>query len=123
MQVYSVLLADDDKSVRAIAEMVLSTEFDVYLAESGADCLIAAECERPDIILLDDNMPGMDGREALTKLRKNPLTAAIPVILMSADVQTDETKYYRMIGTIGLVLKPFDPFRLGSQIRKLAAPY
>jgi CheY-like chemotaxis protein len=118
----SVLLVDDDKNIRTIAEMSLERDFDVYLAESGPSCLVVAECERPDVILLDVRMPGMDGPTTLIKLRENPLTAAIPVIFMSASVQTHETELYRKLDIIGLIEKPFDPMELAAQIRRLAAP-
>lgn len=118
----SVLLVDDDKNLRTIAEMGLERDFDVYLAESGPSCLVVAECERPDVILLDVRMPGMDGPTTLIKLRENPLTAAIPVIFMSASVQSHETESYRKLDIIGIIEKPFDPMELATLIRRLAAP-
>lgn len=121
MQIRSVLLVDDDKNIRTIAEMGLETDFDVFLAGSGMDCLAVAESEQPDLILLDVRMPGMDGPTTLLKLRENPLTAAIPVIFMTASVQTQETEGYRKLDIIGLIEKPFDPMELAAEIRKLAA--
>jgi CheY-like chemotaxis protein len=121
MKIRSLLLVDDDQHMRTIAEIILETDFNVYLAESGSSGLVAAEYEQPDVILLDVRMPGMDGPTTLIKLRENPLTAAIPVILMTACVQAHETECYRKLDIIGVIEKPFDPMGLASQIRTLTA--
>jgi CheY-like chemotaxis protein len=121
MKIRSLLLVDDDQNMRTIAEMILEIDFNVYLAESGRSGLVAAEYEQPDVILLDVKMPGMDGPTTLIKLRENPQTAAIPVILMTACVQSHETEWYRKLDIIGLIEKPFDPMELVSQIRTLTA--
>jgi CheY-like chemotaxis protein len=79
----------------------------------------------PDLILLDVMMPGMDGPATLAELRKLPATAATPVIFMTAKVQTAEVAYYKSIGAIGVIAKPFDPMLLAQQVRTLfeqAAP-
>ena len=123
MQIYSVLIVDDDQKTRAISEMTLETAFDVYLAEPGADCLMVAECEEPDLILFDVKTPAMNGLTTLIMLRQNPLTASIPVILMSAETEWcgDELlrRRYRKLDTIGFIERTFDP-RMAAQIRKLA---
>ncbi|MDR3616732.1 MAG: response regulator [Candidatus Obscuribacterales bacterium] len=121
MKTSSLLLVDDDQNMRTIAEIILETDFDVYLAESGRSGLVAAEYEQPDVILLDIKMPGMDGLTTLIKLRENPLTASIPVILMTACVQSHETECYRKLDIIGLIEKPFDPMSLVRQIRTITA--
>ena len=121
MKIRSLLLVDDDQNMRIIAEMILEIDFDVYLAESGRSGLVTAEYEQPDVILLDVKMPDMDGPTTLIKLRENPQTAAIPVILMTACVQAHETEWYRKLDIIGLIEKPFDPMELVSQIRTLTA--
>jgi len=125
MQIYSVLIVDDDQNIRAISEMTLETDFDVYLAESGADCLIVAECEEPDLILFDVKTPVMNGLPTLIMLRQNPITVAIPVILMSHETEwhADELlrRRYRKLDTIGFIERTFDR-RMAAQIRRLAAP-
>jgi CheY-like chemotaxis protein len=79
----------------------------------------------PDLILLDVMMPDMDGPATLAELRKLPATATTPVIFMTAKVQAAEVTYYKSIGAIGVVAKPFDPMLLAQQVRTLwqqAAP-
>lgn len=121
MQILSVLIVDNDQNIRGITEMTLDSEFDVYVARSGADCLVVAESEQPDLILLSVKMPVMNGFTTLIKLRKNPLTAAIPVILMAYGARTHETERYRELDIIGLIEKPCDLQALPAHIRKFAA--
>jgi len=124
MHINSVLIVDADKNNCAVSEMTLDSEFDVYVAQPGSDCLLVAECEQPDLILLDVKMPGTDGQATLIKLRANRLTAGIPVILMSpAECRTDELfrRRYQKLDIIGFIQKPFARQELAAQIRKLAA--
>jgi len=121
MHINSVLLVDDDCDVRRIGEKCLDARFDVYVARSGEDCLTVAEGDQPDLILLDVKMPVMNGFSTLIRLRSNPITAAIPVILMTSCVRTHGTVHYRNLDVIGFLEKPFDPIQLPEQIRKLAA--
>src|ERR1700722_15408544 len=88
MQIFSILIVDDDQNIRAISEKTLDPEFDVYLAGSGPDCIVVAESERPDLILFDVKTPIVNGLTTLIMLRQNPRTLAIPVILMTANLRT-----------------------------------
>jgi DNA-binding response OmpR family regulator len=77
MHINSILLVDDDQNIRAISEMSLEAAFDVYVAAPGKDCLLAAEYEQPDLILLDAKLPVAKALTTVVNLRKNPLTANI----------------------------------------------
>jgi len=118
MIVMSILVVDDDAATRVAYEGALETEFDCYVAGSGKEALMVAEYETPDLILLDVQMPGMDGLRTLRKLKKNPLTASIPVILMSENVSTTK-KSDQISDAIGIVEKPLDPSTLSQQLRKI----
>jgi CheY-like chemotaxis protein len=79
-----VLVVDDDPSIIDFLETALEDEGYLVLASVGADSLLVAHDVHPDVILLDINMPGMDGVEVSQRLREDPVTADIPIIVMSA---------------------------------------
>lgn len=79
-----ILLAEDDRFLRKAAETALrQAGFDVLTAADGESALAAAINERPDMVLLDLIMPKMQGFEVLRRLKQNPATAAIPVVVLS----------------------------------------
>jgi CheY-like chemotaxis protein len=121
MEINKVLMVDDDQSIRRICQVSLSNvgRWQVILAESGYDGLELARKEKPDVILLDVMMPGMDGPTTLLKLREDEELKHIPVILMTAKVQPQEVEQYTRLGATGVISKPFDPLTLPSEIRKL----
>lgn len=121
MEINNVLLVDDDKNIRFLAQMCLQdiAGWKVELASSGIEALDILEKSQPDLILLDVMMPGMDGKTTFTKLKENPKLSEIPVIFMTASVQSHEMQAYLDLGAIGVLVKPFDPMILSDQIRKL----
>ncbi len=80
----TVLVVDDDPLIVDFLEMALEDEGYQVLATVGSDALPLARDMQPDLILRDINMPGMDGIEVSRRLRDDPATAAIPIIVMSA---------------------------------------
>src|SRR5688572_20715147 len=80
---YRLLLIDDCVTQRDFYEMTLAQDFNVLTAAHGADGLALAAVERPDVIVLDVMMPGLDGWETCTKIKSDPITADIPVILLT----------------------------------------
>lgn len=119
MEINKVLLVDDDKNVRLIVQMSLEGEWDLVIADSGQKALELAQSEMPDLILLDMMMPGMDGRQTLSKLKDSIELAKIPVIFMTAKVQSHEVEEYLKLGVAGLITKPFDPLTLADEIRQI----
>lgn len=116
-----VLLVDDEEDIRKIGRLSLQSvgKFETVLASSAAEAIALARSERPDLILMDMMMPGMDGLEALAELKRLPELKAIPVLFMTARVQRDEVEQYLRLGAIGVVQKPFDPMLLPSEIRRI----
>ncbi len=116
-----ILCVEDDADIRAIAEMALEMvgEFDVLICASGGDALDRVSDFAPDLIMLDVMMPGMDGPTTLQCLRANPVTAAIPVIFLTAKVQPSEIQYYQSLGALDVIAKPFDPMRLSDEVRRI----
>lgn len=123
MEIRRILLVDDDPDIRRIGELCLARlgGWEVLMADSGARCLELAAAERPDLIMLDVMMPGLDGPSTLAELRRAEATAGIPVIFMTARVQEHEVAAYLEQGAIGVVAKPFDPMELPARIRDIAA--
>jgi CheY-like chemotaxis protein len=115
---YRILIIDDEDDIREVAALSLETiaGWDVVTANSGTQGLARAIEQKPDAILLDVMMPGMDGPTTFRELRKNPATARIPVVLLTAKVQTNDQKRFADLGVEAVLLKPFDPLTLAAQI-------
>lgn len=112
----SVLVVDDDPDLRALAGIQLREGFEVIEASNGAECVDKAVSEQPDVILLDMMMPGMDGNEVLTALSKDPLTADIPVIFLSARrTPADRVKGLES-GAVDFIAKPAEPNELIARV-------
>lgn len=113
-----ILCVDDEEDLRAIEQMCLETVggYSVIQATNGEEAIQVAKAEKPDMILLDVMMPGMDGPSALAKMRQDPEIAHIPVIFMTARVRPTEIEEYIALGAIGVISKPFDPMQLAQQV-------
>lgn len=113
-----ILIIDDEDDIREVAALSLQTVagWDVIVANSGAQGVARASEQHPDAILLDVMMPGMDGPTTFRELRKNPATAAIPVLLLTAKVQGSDQRRFADLGVNAVLFKPFDPLTLSSQI-------
>ncbi len=116
-----VLIIDDEDDIRHVAALSLETVagWDVVLANSGAQGIETAARELPDAILLDVMMPAMDGPTTFQHLRANPATAAIPVLLLTAKVQSSDQRRFASLGVAGILFKPFDPLTLADQIAEV----
>ena len=116
-----ILHVDDDADIQEVTRMTLEAigGFTVATCASGQLALETVPDFMPDLILLDVMMPLMDGPTTLAKLRAEALTAHVPVIFMTAKVQSHETRQYLDMGAIGVITKPFDPMALCGQIRAI----
>jgi CheY-like chemotaxis protein len=115
---HRILIIDDEEDIREVAALSLETVagWDVVMASSGAQGLARATEYQPDAILLDVMMPGMDGPSTFRELRKNPATARIPVLLLTAKVQASDQRRFADLGVDAVLFKPFDPMTLATQI-------
>lgn len=115
---HHILIIDDEDDIRDVAALSLETVagWDVAVASSGAQGIARAIEHPPDAILLDVMMPGMDGPTTLGELRKNPVTAKIPVLLLTAKVQASDQRRFADLGVEAVLCKPFDPMTLSTQI-------
>ena len=120
-----ILLVDDEPDIREVVDVSLGLdrEFSTRACASGADALVTAAEWSPSLILLDVMMPLMDGPTTLANLRKNPRTARIPVVFLTARTQSGEIEQYIALGAEGVLSKPFDPMTLAASVRSyLPAP-
>lgn len=117
----TVLYVDDEPDIRTIVQIALgaSNELKVHVGESGAQALELARELRPDVVLLDAMMPGLDGAATLRRMRTDPALAHIPVIFVTAKAMPSEVAQFREMGAVGVIAKPFDPLQLIKQLRSL----
>jgi CheY-like chemotaxis protein len=116
-----VLVVDDDEVIRQLIAVNLKLEgFEVITAVDGEDCLEKVVEADPDVITLDVMMPRLDGWVTATALRKNPETAGIKVVLITARAQEDDRYRGGQIGVDAYLTKPFDPAEMIRVIRELA---
>jgi two-component system cell cycle response regulator len=117
----TLLYVDDDRDIRVIVQTALNLApgLTVHTAESGEQALEMARELRPDLVLLDVMMPGLDGPATLQRLRADPAIARIPVIFMTAKATPENAARYRALGASAVIPKPFDPMQLSSQVLSL----
>jgi CheY-like chemotaxis protein len=118
---HRILIIDDEDDIREVAALSLETVagWEVMVANSGAQGLVRASAYQPDAILLDVMMPGMDGPTTFRELRKNPATAHIPVLLLTAKVQASDQRRFADLGVEAVLVKPFDPLTLSVQVAEV----
>ena len=116
-----ILYVEDEPDIRAVAKIALETVggFMLNTCNCGAQALQDAEGFKPDLLLLDVMMPGLDGPSTLAGLRKLPQTASTPAVFMTAKVQAAEMAHYASLGVIGVIAKPFNPMTLAKELREL----
>jgi two-component system OmpR family response regulator len=114
----SVLCVDDDPHICEVVQAALGliAGLDVHIAHRGEQAVDLAYRRRPDLVLMDVMMPGLDGLAALQRMREGPLTAAIPVIFLTAKVSPAEVRHLCKLGAIGVIGKPFDPRKLHDSL-------
>ena len=112
-----VLLVVDDQpiNIRALHEL-FKADFDVLMATSGESAIQQALEHRPDVILLDIVMPGMDGYEVCQTLNQNEVTQDIPIIFVSAETESDVEARGFEIGAVDFITKPFNPLIVRARV-------
>ena len=116
-----VLVVDDDDDIREVAQVALSVVggWQVSTATNGREAVEAATRDLPDAILLDVMMPEMDGPTAVLVLRRAERTRDIPIILLTAKVQTRDHLDWTGLELAGVIPKPFDPMTLPGQMSQM----
>ncbi|MBF0620864.1 MAG: diguanylate cyclase [Magnetococcales bacterium] len=112
-----VLIVDDEPGNIRILKEILGNDFQIFFATDGEKALEIASAERPDIVLLDIMMPGIDGFEVCRRLKAGPMTSAIPVIFVTASISEDDEAKGLEIGAIDYITKPLRPAIVNIRVR------
>ena len=117
-----VLVIDDEAPIRLLCRVNLeAAKIEVSEAEDGRSGLEAALAERPDLILLDVMMPGMDGWQVFEQLLQDERTEKIPIVFLTARAELRDQARGLELGGIDYVTKPFNPLNLAPLIEDLLA--
>ncbi|MEM7725164.1 MAG: response regulator [Cyanobacteria bacterium P01_A01_bin.45] len=116
-----ILAIDNEEYIQEVIKICLetTTNWQVITAKSGQEGIEKAKLEKPDAILLDLMMPGMDGIATFKHLKDSLITNPIPVILLTAKLQSNDRKSYTELGIQAAITKPFSPLTLAEEISEL----
>jgi DNA-binding response OmpR family regulator len=116
-------VVDDDREILEMTRLLLeSAGHEVVPAGSGEEALHRVRERQPELVLLDINMPGLDGWEVLRILKEDRLTAAVPVVMFSINFEVREKLHALQQGAADYIVKPFDADDLLARVdRQLAA--
>ncbi|MFN8900558.1 MAG: response regulator [Lysobacteraceae bacterium] len=111
--------ADDDPDMRMILEVALETVggWRVTMCADGEEALAAARADRPDLMLLDASMPGIDGPSTLALLRADPDLAEVPVVFVTGQAAPEDVEAFLAAGGLAVFTKPVNPMELPARLR------
>lgn len=113
-----VLIVDDQpNNLKVLGTILRGEAYEIYVARNGQEALDIAARVRPDLILLDIMMPDLDGYEVCRRLKKDPATAEIPVIFLTARVESEDLVEGFEAGAVDYVRKPFQQAELLARVR------
>jgi two-component system cell cycle response regulator DivK len=115
-----VLIVEDDPHSRRVAVLTLERAgFRCVAADCADAALVALGRERPSIVLMDLNLPGLDGLELTRWIKNDPSTREIPVMAVTAYALDDDADIARAAGCTGYIAKPYDPAALVEEVKRL----
>jgi CheY-like chemotaxis protein len=113
-----ILVVEDNPANQLLASTVLEEEgFTVDLAESAVEAVRRIDAHRPDIVLMDVQLPGQDGLSLTRELKANPATSSIPVVALTANAMVGDHEGALAAGCIGYISKPIDVEKFVDQVR------
>ena len=114
-----ILLVDDEEGFLSVIKEALEIRgFDIVTAKSAIEAGLELSSMKPDLILMDIKMPGIDGLQACAAIKKNPDTANIPIIVVSAISEDAQVKRAHKIGVSDYFVKPVDIEKLVKRIKE-----
>lgn len=121
----SVVYVEDDPDIRELVDIIFERErdLDVLTLEPESDVLEKMRSARPDIVLLDLMMPGVDGRMLANYMKADAELARVPFVFMTAEARPQELEDLYKLGALWVISKPFDPLKLPSEVRRLLAKH
>ena len=115
----NILVVEDNEANQMLARAVLELEgYAVEVAGSAAEAFDVLGARRPDLILMDVQLPGEDGLSATRRLKADPATAPIPVVALTAHAMTGDRDLALNAGCAGYIAKPIDTRTFGAQVRQ-----
>lgn len=114
-----ILMVDDVATNLKCAGEVLKDKYELSMAKSGKQALKLLNEIKPDLIILDINMPEMNGYETMEKIKENPKFADIPVVFISADAENESELKSFHLGAMDFIRKPFDPSIMMTRIERI----
>ena len=116
-----IFCVDDDEDVLAVIKLSLECVggFEVTCTSKSTNAVHMARTVHPDLMQLDVMMPVLNGPAVLKKIREDKTFHNIPVVFMTARVQTEEVREYLELGAAGVIAKPFDALTLCDQVREI----
>jgi DNA-binding response OmpR family regulator len=115
-----ILIVEDEQDILDLVRLYLEKEgYRVCTAVTGQDALKQVKAERPDLVVLDLMLPGLDGIEVCKRLRADPATALLPIIMLTAKAEEADTIVGLELGADDYVTKPFSPKALMARVKAL----
>ncbi len=119
----TVLTVDDSRSMRdMLKHSLVEAGYRVIQAEDGMHGLEVLNSESPDVIITDINMPRLDGFGFIEAVRKEACWRAVPMLVLTTEMDTEKKLRAKSAGANGWIVKPFDPVNLVAAIRRVIAP-
>jgi len=115
-----ILIVEDSAVIRRLIEVCLrAADLEIITRDDGRSGLTAVSSESPDLVVLDIGLPGMDGWEVLDRIRKDPTTKSIPVVVLTAHAEEESRRRANEGGADAFVTKPFQPNDFRSTVLSL----
>ena len=113
-----LVVEDQEDNRRIVRDLLTTTDYEVMEAENGEEALAAVAKQRPDLILMDIQLPVMDGYEATRRIKADPALREIPIIAVTSYALSGDEEKARAAGCDDFVPKPYSPRQLLAKIRK-----
>ena len=117
-----LVVEDNDKSMKLFRDVLQATGYSTLEATTGEDAVALTLAEQPALVLMDVQLPGMDGIEALSRLRQDQRTASIPVLALTAQAMSGDRERFLEAGFDGYLAKPVDVRELIEAVREHCDP-
>ena len=113
-----LVVEDQDDNMQILRDLLTSADYEMVEAENGEEALAAVAARRPDLILMDIQLPVMDGYEATRRIKADPALSSIPIIAVTSYALSGDEDKCREAGCDGYVSKPYSPRQLLAKVRE-----